>query len=110
MPEQQQQTPAAPESTRTMHVQLTDQTRTFWDRHPDHEQAGHEDGDVLITEDLTAQVADTPGVRDAIAKGRLREVSAPAGPRPLPSEGPPAQPAEGGDAPQEKTKAQQRGG
>lgn len=72
-----------------------------WDKHPQQEG-----GEAFVAGSAVKQVAATPVVLDALAKGRIVEVSGPAArekpegiePGP-PSEGSPALPAIGGQAP-----------
>lgn len=90
------------EKTRLIHVKAVRQPETpadaestgVWDKHPD--QPG---GEVFVTTaDDAVEVAATPIVLDALAKGRIVEVAGKA-PKVAPSEGAPAQSNVGGEAP-----------
>lgn len=73
------------EKPRTMRVQATDpKVCGVWDRSPDHPTP---DGEVFVSGEEVVEVAATPIVLDALAKGRIREVSGHT-PLPQPSEGP----------------------
>lgn len=60
-----------------------------WDRGPDQPHAEDEEfGEVFVSGTQPCEVAATPVVLDALAKGRIREVSGADVPRRQPSEGP----------------------
>lgn len=83
-----------------------------WDRHPQHPRtpdlAPDQVPEVFVSGDKVVQVAATPVVLDALAKGRIREVNGADIPRTQPSQGNPAQPAVGGEAPGDVTKSGRR--
>ncbi len=106
MPEEEKPEP----QYRTLWVRSTDPSVCgVWDKHPQQP-----DGEVFVSGTEARQVAATPVVLDALAKGRLVEVSGPAGrekpeaERPLPSEGSPAQPAIGGESPSDAAEKRRR--
>lgn len=99
----------ADETMRTFWAKSKDPSKVgVWDRHPDHPPSATspEGGEVMVAGDQIVEVASTPLVMDALAKGMIVEVSGPAGRTPSdpqelpnPSEGKPAQAAVGGEAP-----------
>jgi hypothetical protein len=95
----------ADEQVRTLQVKSTDPTRCgVWDRHPDHPaQEGQVEGEVYVAGETVVEVAATPLVLDALAKGRIREVSGAEVPARQPSRGPAAQSNLGGLPPADRT-------
>lgn len=95
-------------------VKATDPTVCgVWDRHPAHPPNRapadpNEVPEVFVSGEAVVQVAATPVVLDALAKGRIREVSGPSLTVPQPSQGNPASPAVGGEAPGEAAKSGRR--
>lgn len=102
-----------PEKLRVFWVKATNPSVCgCWDRHPAHPSSGplspDEVPEVFVSGGAVVQVAGTPVVLDALAKGRIIEVGGPSVQAPRPSEGSPAQPSEGGQAPSDAAKPARR--
>jgi hypothetical protein len=109
MPEDQKPEP----QFRTFVAKSTDPTRCgVWDRHPAHPRPADLPPDqvpeVFVSGDKAVPVAATPVVLDALAKGRIVEVSGDAGTVPQGSQGPAAEAAVDGGAPGDAAKAGRR--
>lgn len=81
---------AEDQKPRLLTVVATDPKKVgVWDRGPDHPHKDDEEfGEVFVSGTQPVEVAGTPVVLDALAKGRIREVAGHSVPQRQPSEGP----------------------